>query len=92
MRLPSMRKFDDGVTGCNTTFVRHCVGPAAPLFRLKLSKAVGRERGRFLAEYNQRLFNGLLSLSVAGVVVARFVLRHVCTPEWPSGTPRTVRV
>ena len=36
-----------------------------------------RERTKFLKDYNERLFNGLVVASLAAVVVARFVLKWV---------------
>jgi hypothetical protein len=63
------------VSACNGTFSARCVGPAHPLFAAKLTKSVGRERTRFLAEYNQRCappghgFLSLLDLSASSHVV-----------------------
>ena len=76
MRLPSMKKFDKGVATCNVAFQPGCVGPSLEKYAAKMRKSVGRARTHFLGEYNQKLYNGLLGLSVVGVVIYRFLLKN----------------
>jgi len=76
MLLPSLKKFDEGSHHCNATFHVKCVGPSGDLYAEKMRKSIGRQRLHFLSAYNQRLYNGLLAMSVVLVVCYRFVMKN----------------
>ncbi|KAK3267048.1 hypothetical protein CYMTET_24369, partial [Cymbomonas tetramitiformis] len=76
MKLPSLRKLERGIERCNASFVHYCVGPSLGTYDQKLSKSLSRGRSHFKQSYNQRLFNGLLAITVLCVVVHRFVIKN----------------
>ena len=52
-----------------------CIGPARAGQEERLGRAEKRERGRFVRDYNDRLFNGLVIASLAVILLFRFVIR-----------------
>jgi hypothetical protein len=76
MALPSLGRFDDRSAKCATLFEGGCIGPARQRQEARLAHATQRERARFRLEYNNRLYTGLVILSLLGAVVARFALKR----------------
>ena len=52
-----------------------CTGPARAAQEVRLGRAEKRESGRFVRDYNDRLFNGLVIVSLAQILLFRFVIR-----------------
>ena len=77
MTLPSLGRFDAKSHGCVTIFNSRCVGPAAAAQAARLQHALSREKARFQREYNDRLFNGLVMVSLAVALISRFVLKRL---------------
>nr|XP_024360229.1 guanylate-binding protein 4-like isoform X2 [Physcomitrium patens] len=77
LRLPSMAKFSAGITSCNITFTKNCLGPSKPVYQKRLEKMWLKARSHFINNYNQRLFNWLVVLSLVMVVVGRFVIKFL---------------
>ncbi|KAF8659455.1 hypothetical protein HU200_058486 [Digitaria exilis] len=75
LKLPSMAKFNAGFTHCNRSFVRECVGPAKESYERRMSKMLAKSRALFIKEYNNKLFNWLVTFSLVMVVVGRFVIK-----------------
>uniref|UniRef100_A0A061RA81 Guanylate-binding family protein n=1 Tax=Tetraselmis sp. GSL018 TaxID=582737 RepID=A0A061RA81_9CHLO len=74
MRVPSLRKFEQRSDRCHGAFERGCLGPSLAQYSERLAKARSRARKEFLADYNSRLFQGLLVASLALIGVFRFLL------------------
>ncbi len=74
-KLPSTGRFEARYQKCKATFDLQCVGPAKPHNEERLGKAWERESSRFNRDYNERLYNGLVLMAVAAIVVFRFVIR-----------------
>ncbi|KAG8098545.1 hypothetical protein GUJ93_ZPchr0013g35957 [Zizania palustris] len=75
LKLPSMAKFNAGFLHCNRSFVRDCVGPAKESYERRMSKMLSKSRALFIKEYNNKLFNWLVTFSLVMVVVGRFVIK-----------------
>ncbi|KAK3149068.1 hypothetical protein QOZ80_3AG0212560 [Eleusine coracana subsp. coracana] len=75
LKLPSMAKFNAGFVHCNRSFVRDCVGPAKESYERRMSKMLAKSRALFIKEYNNKLFNWLVTFSLVMVVVGRFVIK-----------------
>ncbi|EFJ48035.1 hypothetical protein VOLCADRAFT_60759, partial [Volvox carteri f. nagariensis] len=75
MRLPSLRKFESSYRHCEMTFSERCLGPAKAPNAERLEKAWVRARKAFGKDYNDRLFTGLLVISLAAAVVFRFLIK-----------------
>ncbi|CAN6308918.1 unnamed protein product [Urochloa humidicola] len=75
LKLPSMAKFNAGFTHCNLSFVRECVGPAKENYERRMSKMLVKSRALFIKEYNNKLFNWLVTFSLVMVVIGRFVIK-----------------
>ncbi|XP_039828744.1 guanylate-binding protein 4-like isoform X1 [Panicum virgatum] len=75
LKLPSMAKFNAGFTHCNQSFVRECVGPAKESYERRMSKMLVKARALFIKEYNNKLFNWLVTFSLVMVVIGRFVIK-----------------
>ncbi|XP_062214327.1 uncharacterized protein LOC133915255 [Phragmites australis] len=75
LKLPSMAKFNAGFVHCNQSFVRDCVGPAKESYERRMSKMLAKSRSLFIKEYNNKLFNWLVTFSLVMVVVGRFVIK-----------------
>ncbi|TKV90831.1 hypothetical protein SEVIR_9G055200v4 [Setaria viridis] len=75
LKLPSMAKFNAGFTHCNQSFVRECVGPAKESYERRMSKMLVKSRALFIKEYNNKLFNWLVTFSLVMVVIGRFVIK-----------------
>lgn len=74
-KLPSTGRFEARYKKCRATFEAKCVGPARPHNDERLVKAWERENSRFSRDYNDRLYNGLVVISVVAIVVFRFLFR-----------------
>jgi hypothetical protein len=74
-KLPSTGRFEARYQKCKTSFDQHCIGPAKQHNIERLQKAWERESSRFNRDYNERLYNGLVLMAVAAIVVFRFVVR-----------------
>ena len=74
-KLPSTGRFQSRYDTCKTSFHARCVGPAKAHNEERLTKAWERESSRFRRDYNDRLFNGLVLLSVGCIVLFRFVFK-----------------
>lgn len=75
MTVPVLHKFDGMHRSCQTEFDANCVGPAKATSQERLDLAWRRARAQFSHEYNEKLFNGLLVVSLIIVVVFRFVVK-----------------
>ncbi|KAL5209371.1 hypothetical protein ABZP36_004994 [Zizania latifolia] len=75
LKLPSMAKFNAGFLHCNGSFVRDCVGPAKESYERRMSKMLSKSRALFIKEYNNKLFNWLVTFSLVMVVIGRFVIK-----------------
>ncbi|KAF0912762.1 hypothetical protein E2562_019000 [Oryza meyeriana var. granulata] len=75
LKLPSMAKFNAGFVHCNRSFVRDCVGPAKESYERRMSKMLAKSRALFIKEYNNKLFNWLVTFSLVMVVIGRFVIK-----------------
>ncbi|KAL4550699.1 hypothetical protein Ndes2526B_g08809 [Nannochloris sp. 'desiccata'] len=74
-KLPSTGRFEARFQKCKASFDQQCVGPAKGHNEERLQKAWERESSRFNRDYNERLYNGLVLMAVAAIVVFRFVVR-----------------
>ncbi|KAK4780276.1 hypothetical protein SAY87_016382 [Trapa incisa] len=77
LRLPSMAKFNAGFLQCNQSFEQKCVGPSKINYEQRLMKMMGKSKSLFIKEYNQRLFNWLVSFSLVMVVIGRFIIKFI---------------
>ncbi|KAF7153331.1 hypothetical protein RHSIM_Rhsim01G0270500 [Rhododendron simsii] len=77
LKLPSMAKFNAGFLQCNQSFERECVGPSKSSYEHRMTKMMGKSKSQFIKEYNHRLFNWLVALSLVMVVVGRFVIKFI---------------
>ncbi|VAI38058.1 unnamed protein product [Triticum turgidum subsp. durum] len=75
LKLPSMAKFNAGFFYCNRTFVMECVGPAKERYDHRMSKMLLKSRALFIKEYNNKLFNWLVTFALVMVVLGRFVIK-----------------
>lgn len=75
MALPSTGRFRSRFFRCESAFERACVGPALNASSVRLQKAWHREESRFRRDYNDKIFNGLVIISLVDIVVFRFVFR-----------------
>ncbi|XP_006657504.1 guanylate-binding protein 4-like [Oryza brachyantha] len=75
LKLPSMAKFNAGVLQCNQSFEIECVGPAKETYERRMSKMLARSRALFIKEYNNKLFNWLVTFSLVMIVIGRFVVK-----------------
>ncbi|KAG0481446.1 hypothetical protein HPP92_012304 [Vanilla planifolia] len=75
LRLPSMAKFNAGFLHCNKSFEKECVGPSKKRYEQRISKMLDKSRALFIKDYNNRLFNWLVTFSLVMVVVGRFVVK-----------------
>ncbi|EEE66682.1 hypothetical protein OsJ_23332 [Oryza sativa Japonica Group] len=75
LKLPSMAKFNAGFLRCNQSFEMECVGPAKESYERRMSKMLARSRALFIKEYNNKLFNWLVTFSLVMIVIARFVIK-----------------
>ncbi|XP_020595692.1 guanylate-binding protein 4 [Phalaenopsis equestris] len=75
LRLPSMAKFNAGFLQCNQSFEKECVGPSKKSYEQRISKMLAKSRALFIKDYNNRLFNWLVTFSLVMVVVGRFVIK-----------------
>ena len=73
--IPSKGKFRKRYRECADRFRQTCVGPARDRNRERLDHAWEREVARFDKEFNDRLLNGVVFLTIAWVVVFRFIVR-----------------
>jgi hypothetical protein len=60
---------------CLTRFQEACIGPAHAAQEERLLRAQRRESGRFVRDYNDRIFNGLVIASLADILLFRFLVR-----------------
>lgn len=84
MALPSLGRFDAKSSQCVQWFRDGCVGPARERQEARLVHATGRERARFQRDYNNRLYMGLVILSLLAAVTGRFVVKRIAleAPGW----------
>lgn len=75
MSVPSLRKFEAAYERCQHTFETKCRGPSKGPNTERLAKAWQRARREFQKGYNDRLYMGLLIVSLAVVVVFRFIIK-----------------
>lgn len=73
--IPSKGKFRKRYQECTERFRQACVGPAKHRNQERLEHAWEREVARFDKEFNDRLLNGVVFLTIAWVVVFRFIVR-----------------
>ncbi|KAG8653931.1 hypothetical protein MANES_05G083700v8 [Manihot esculenta] len=77
LRLPSMAKFNAGLLQCNQSFEQECVGPSKEKYEQRMMKMLGKSKSQFIKDYNQRLFNWLVTFSLVMVVVGRFIIKFI---------------
>ncbi|TYH43674.1 hypothetical protein ES332_D11G143400v1 [Gossypium tomentosum] len=77
LRLPSMAKFNAGFLQCNRSFEQECIGPSRANYEQRMVKMMGKSRSLFIKEYNQRLFNWLVTFSLIMVMVGRFIIKFI---------------
>ncbi|PPS09690.1 hypothetical protein GOBAR_AA10957 [Gossypium barbadense] len=77
LRLPSMAKFNAGFLQCNRSFEQECIGPSKANYEQRMVKMMGKSRSLFIKEYNQRLFNWLVTFSLIMVMVGRFIIKFI---------------
>ncbi|XP_024018705.1 guanylate-binding protein 2 [Morus notabilis] len=77
LRLPTMAKFNAGFLQCNQSFEQECVGPSKGKYEQRMMKMLGKSRSLFIREYNNRLFNWLVTFSLVMVVVGRFIMKFI---------------
>ena len=75
MRLPSTGRFRARFEQCEAKFRKGCIGPSLTVQAERLAKAWHREETRFRHDYNDKLLSGLLFLSLAAILLFRFVVR-----------------
>ncbi|CAD7701518.1 unnamed protein product [Ostreobium quekettii] len=76
MNLPSKKKFVGEFSRCEElTFDAGCKGPALAKQKARLQAAWKRELGRFEKDYNDRLYLGMVIVSLAGIVAFRFIFK-----------------
>ena len=73
--IPSKGKFRKRYHECAERFQHACVGPALVRNQERLTHAWDREVARFDKEFNDRLLNGVVFVTIAWVVVFRFIIR-----------------
>ncbi|CAK0744999.1 hypothetical protein CVIRNUC_001589 [Coccomyxa viridis] len=73
--LPSTGRFKARFERCKARFEEICIGPARAGQQERMGRAERRERSRFVHDYNDRLFNGLVIASLAEILLFRFVIR-----------------
>ena len=73
--IPSKGKFRKRYNECADRYLRTCVGPAHARNQERLAHAWEREVARFDKEFNDRLLNGVVFVTIAWVVVFRFIIR-----------------
>jgi hypothetical protein len=77
MALPSLGRFAARSQSCMASFQAKCVGPAGPVQMQRLNHAMEREKARFQREYNDRLYSGLVVLTLTMAVLCRFILKRM---------------
>ena len=60
---------------CKAEFEAACIGPAHGAAGERLARAQRRESARFVRDYNDRIFNGLVIACLADILVFRFLVR-----------------
>ena len=60
---------------CETKFRTGCIGPSLTAQAERLAKAWTREEARFRHDYNDKLLSGLIFMSLAAILLFRFVIR-----------------
>ena len=73
-RIPSKGRFKAHFESCLSMFHRKCVGPGFEHARERMTKTWEREYARFNKDYNEKLYNGLVIVSLAMILVCRFVI------------------
>lgn len=75
MNIPSKNRFEGEYQQCLHGFEAHCVGPALLKEKSRLELAWQREHKRFILDYNDHLYTGLVILSLVDIVVFRFLFK-----------------
>lgn len=75
MALPSTGRIRSHFFHCESAFQKTCVGPALNASSIRLQKAWQREESRFRRDYNDKILNGLIIISLIDIVLFRFVFR-----------------
>ena len=68
-------RFKARYESCRARFRQACIGPARPGQEERLERAHKRESARFVRDYNDRLFQGLVIVSLAFILLFRFVIK-----------------
>lgn len=74
-QLPSLKAFQATYSKCHQQFTLKCIGPASGVSTERLNLTYKRAQAQFERDYNDRLYTGLLVLSLGFVVVFRFVMK-----------------
>ncbi|RYR28530.1 hypothetical protein Ahy_B01g052676 [Arachis hypogaea] len=72
-----MAKFIAGLQKCNHSFEHECVGPSKTNYEQRMMKMLGKSKSQFIKDYNQRLFNWLVSFSLVMVVIGHFIIKFI---------------
>ena len=60
---------------CKGHFQSSCVGPSFATQAERLGKAWNREEARFRHDYNDKLLSGLIFITLADILLFRFIIR-----------------
>lgn len=73
--MPCYREVPGEVRQVQGRVCAACIGPAHRAAGERLSRAQRRESARFVRDYNDRIFNGLVIACLADILVFRFLVR-----------------
>lgn len=73
--LPSTSRFEKRYRQCAEKFNGRCIGPGKEHNVERLAHAWERELARFNKEFNDKLLNGVVIISIALVVIFRFIIK-----------------
>lgn len=74
-KLPSVGRFTRKYEACKDKFETVCIGPGKEHNAERLQHAWQREHVRFEKEFNDKLLNGIIVLSIILIVLFRFLFR-----------------
>lgn len=74
-RLPSLGRFNKKFDTCKKHFENVCIGPGKFHNLERLKHAWEREEARFQRDFNDKLLNGIIVLSIIIIVAFRFIIK-----------------
>ena len=75
--LLSRTKFEITFKNCNRSFASACLGPSLSVFQPRLDATWQRSSARFSHAYHERILGVVLTVSLGGAVVFRFIVVQV---------------